>query len=181
MRLSLLPALGITTVFATAYSLATAAAAGQSSTGSHLDSRVTDLDVIPFSEPDEVSNVRRLLQDGRGPEAVAAARNYLARLERDKTQEQGATYRYFALNALCGALTQVGELDEAIATCSRAIKLNPQHWSAVNNRGTAHYVSGSYEEALADYQDALTLAPEEAAETIRHNIQLSEDKLANKK
>jgi len=149
-------------------------------TGSRLDSRIPEPAVIPLSEFDEIDKIRILLQEGRGEEAVNAARAHLAYLERLGNQLPRATvHRYFALNALCGALTQTGELEKAIATCTTAIELSPKRWSAVNNRGTAHYVSGNYQAALNDYRRAMELVAnnEDLAEMIQHNIELTETKL----
>ena len=54
----------------------------------------------------------------------------------------------------------------------------PARWEALNNRGTAHYVSGQMDLALKDYRQALVQVKgsEKKAELIKHNIKLAEEK-----
>jgi len=89
--------------------------------------------------------------------------------------------RYYGLNALCAALTSTGKLSEAIDTCSQAITLNSTLWQALNNRGTAYFVSGQIDLALTDYRQALIQVQESETLTdlIQHNIRLAEAKKSN--
>jgi class 3 adenylate cyclase/predicted negative regulator of RcsB-dependent stress response len=51
-----------------------------------------------------------------------------------------------------------GEADKAVETLTRAIALNPTA-DAFNYRGIAYYDTGAYDKAIADYSEALRLAP----------------------
>lgn len=147
-------------------------------TGTRIDEAVGNRpgNVIWFNEPQEVLKVKHLLQAGRKQDAIKLARNYVGKVEKISGYE--ATVRlYFGLNALCSALMSNGDLDEAIDNCNRAIELYPSRWQAFNNRGTAYYLSGNYEQAMQDYNHALQNRPD--SEIIRHNIQLTESKIAD--
>ena len=135
--------------------------------------------VVWFSQPDEIINIRLLLQEGKKELAVEKAREYVASLEGVAGYET-KRIRYLALNALCAALISSGEINEAIETCNRAIKLDPSSWDALNTRGTAYYVSGQIELALEDYRKALSMADglESATDLIQFNIGLAEKKKA---
>lgn len=145
--------------------------------------RIKDLEsaypetVVWFSQPNEITNIRLLLQEGQKELAVEKAREYVASLE-NVAGYQAKQMLYFALNALCAALTSSGEIKEAVETCSRAIELYPSSWEALNTRGTAYYISGQIELALEDYRKALGMAQgsESAAGLIQFNIDLAEKK-----
>lgn len=135
--------------------------------------------VIWFNESREIAYIRQLLQDGKKQLAIEKARSYVARMENIAGFE-ALVRRYYGLNALCSALTSTGDLSEAINTCSEAIELYPTRWQAINNRGTAHYVSRQYNLAMQDYKQALNIKPDagRATEIIQHNIKLTEAKMA---
>jgi tetratricopeptide (TPR) repeat protein len=50
--------------------------------------------------------------------------------------------------------------DQAIAEYPRAIKLNPKHAAAYNNRGVAYAAKGDYDRAIADYNEAIDIDPQ---------------------
>ena len=133
--------------------------------------------VVWLTQPHEITAIRMLLQEGQKELAVEKAREYAASLENVRGAEAKQRH-YYALSALCAALTSTGELNEAIDACSKAIELYPTRWQALNNRGTAHYVSGQFDSALTDYRKALDQdgASEAVAELIQHNIRLVEAK-----
>ena len=133
--------------------------------------------VVWFSQPGEITAIRVLLQEGKKELAVKKAREYAASLE-NISGHQAEQMRYFALNALCAALTSSGEIEEAIEACNRAIELDPSSWEALNTRGTAYYVSGQADLALQDYRKALDMAhgSDSTAELIQFNIGLAEKK-----
>jgi len=136
--------------------------------------------VIWFSQPREINDIRLLLQEGKKARAVKKARAYVASLENVGGVE-AQQRSYYGLNALCAALTSTGELDEAIDTCSQAITLYPTRWQALNNRGTAYYVSRQIDLALRDYRQALkqVQGSETLTGLIQHNIRLAEEKKLN--
>lgn len=136
--------------------------------------------VIWFSQPREIIDIRLLLQNDEKERAIKKARKYVASLETVGGFEAKQRL-YYGLNALCAALTSTGEVDEAIDSCSRAIKLYPRRWQALNNRGTAYYVSGQIDLALRDYRKALkqVRGSETLPDIIQHNIRLAEEKKSN--
>ena len=131
--------------------------------------------VLWLTQPHEITAIRLLLQEGKKERAVKKARGYVASLENVRGAE-AKQRRYYAFSALCAALTSTGELNEAIDTCSQAIALYPTRWQALNNRGTAYYVSGQFDLALTDYRKALNQVgvSEEVTDLIQHNIRLAE-------
>lgn len=148
-------------------------------TGTNLESKAMPSDVLQLHEPDEVGRIRKLLVDGRKNDALEAAEAYLEKVERTALRHESGP-RYYAWNAYCTVLTSLQRVDEAIAACTTAMEFEPGKWSAVNNRGTAKFVGGMLQEALADYRQALSLLEAEntaARETIRHNMALLEDRL----
>jgi tetratricopeptide (TPR) repeat protein len=156
----------------------TASLAAQT-TGTRLGGYNQKSQVVWLNTPREIHDIRKLLQQGQTSQAVAKAREYVASLQHFQDAE-GRVLRYFALNAFCAALTKAGELPQAIATCSAAIDLIPARWQALNNRGTAYFVSGDYTQALQDYRRALSSQNEAGAATeiIQSNIRLAESRLA---
>ena len=64
--------------------------------------------VIWFSEPSEITWINTLLQDGKKDLAVEKARDYVASLK-TTSDPKAKKLRYFALNALCAALTSSGK------------------------------------------------------------------------
>jgi tetratricopeptide (TPR) repeat protein len=159
-------------------------AAAEESTGT----RIKDMDsnyptsVVWYDEPNEIIEIRILIQEGKKELAVEKAREYVTRLKSIAGPE-AKQLRYFAFNALCAALTSKGEIKEAIDACSRAIEINPSFWHALNTRGTAYYVSGQNELALKDYQKALGMVQgsESLVELIQHNMALVEKKKLDSK
>lgn len=152
-------------------------ALGQSSrTGSLTGADSSPLHVLQLNMPDEVETIRKLLQQGHKQDALRLAEKYITKLENTRSREEKLP-RYYAYNALCTVLTSLGRLDEAIERCTEAMGF-ARKWSAANNRGTAKLLAGRYDEALADYELALSLAPlghEGIIDTIMHNIFLTQE------
>lgn len=151
-------------------------------TGSRVGSNATGRTVIRFSEPNETRRVLSLLEQGETEAALAYAEDYLASLGSATVVGRASMVpeRYFALNALCAALTQASRLDEAITRCTEAIEIVPSRWTAHNNRGTAFYMQRNYLRALEDYERALELARGNDRETVEHNIGLAEARIAER-
>lgn len=148
-------------------------------TGTNLNSKAIPSEVLMLTEPDEVATIRQYLNDGKKADALRAAEAYVDEVERLSLRHESER-KYYAWNAYCTVLTSLQRVEDAIAACSTAMAFEPGKWSAVNNRGTAKFVGGMYEEALVDYQAAMTLVAEEnrpARETIQHNINLVKDRL----
>lgn len=147
-------------------------------TGTNLNSKAIPSDVLMLHEPDEVATIRQYLNDGRKADALKHAEAYLQEVERVALRHE-TERQYYAWNAYCTVLTSLQRVEDAIAACSTAMAYEPGKWSAVNNRGTAKFVGGRYEEALVDYQAALRLADQDnvqVRETIQHNINLIQDR-----
>jgi tetratricopeptide (TPR) repeat protein len=149
------------------------------STGSWIESSNPENTTIWINQPREIDDIKRLIQDGKGEKAVEMAYKYVDSLKNQKFGE-GQEQHYFALNALCAALTNTGELSEAIAICTEAADLIPSKWQAYNNRGTAYFVSRDYEKALQDYKHAMSIQNGlgSSTEIIQGNIRLAESRLA---
>jgi tetratricopeptide (TPR) repeat protein len=158
--------------------------AAEESTGTRIKGADSNFPttVVWFSEPNEIVGIRTLLQEGKKEPAVIKAREYIASLK-NVAGPEAKQYRYFAYNALCAALTSKGEIKEAVDACSRAVKINPSLWHALNTRGTAYYLSGQNELALEDYRKALEIVQgsEPLVELIQHNIGLVEKKMTDSK
>lgn len=122
-----------------------------------------------MDRPQEIAEIRKLLQNDKADEAVEVAEGLMRR------GDMPARYRYDALNALCVARTQQGSLDAAMDACSTAIAMMPSRWEALNSRGTVYLLSGNIDDAIADYQRALKAAPGVAV--IEYNLKLAEQRL----
>lgn len=148
-------------------------------TGSRLGVSSQPQTTIWMGPPGEIAEIRSLLQQGEKEKAITAARKFLAFVETDASHGSGY-YQYYALNALCAALSTDGQLDEAASRCDRAIKMRPSRWEAINSRGTVHYAAGRYAAAVSDYRRALELEPDSGDVTIllRHNLELAEGRLS---
>ena len=146
-------------------------------TGTNLkNSKAMPSRILSLEEPDEVELVRQLLDEGRTNEALKAAEAYLEEVERVALRHE-TKRKYYAWNAYCTILTSMKRFDDAIAACTTAMAFEPGKWSAVNNRGTAKFVAGRLDEALTDYELALSLISETnepVRNTIEHNISLLE-------
>lgn len=169
-------------VFLACFAAAAAASDGIAQTGSRVDSGAARVAVLQMNESSTVDVIGRLLEQGKTRDAVDLARRYVESLRNQLSVGEGeiAPDVYFALNALCIALTKDTNYDEAIETCSRAVEMRPRRWSAINNRGTAHFAARQYEAALVDYRLALSVVPDDAdiRRTIAYNIELAESRLA---
>jgi WD40 repeat protein/Flp pilus assembly protein TadD len=63
-----------------------------------------------------------------------------------------------------------GNFEEAIATLSEAIALDPEFANAYHNRGEVYYKLDNYEQAIADYTTALELKPNNAVTYQRRGL-----------
>jgi Flp pilus assembly protein TadD len=167
-------------VFSLALLLMAGSNALSQTTGTRLIPYKQKTVVIWYDEPHEIAAIRQLLQEGEGEKAVKLAREFVTTVSALDTGGEGQVVHYYALNALCAALTKTGELTEAIKTCGKAIDLVPWKWQAYNNRGTAHFVSRDYDSALRDYRSAgETLDDgEDARFIIESNIKLAKSRRA---
>ena len=57
------------------------------------------------------------------------------------------------------SLSHLGKEEEALAACDEAIRLDPAHADAYNNKGTVLQDLGRYEEAIIAYDEAIRLDP----------------------
>lgn len=122
--------------------------------------------------------IRSLLNKGKAELAVTESRKFIKQLARGSRGGKTSRFTYEAYNALCISLTTTGAFDEAMEACNTAIDINESRWQAINSRGSLHYKSGKYQEALADYRRAYELAPEleRFNKVIEHNIKIAEAK-----
>jgi tetratricopeptide (TPR) repeat protein len=61
------------------------------------------------------------------------------------------------------ARLDAGDPEGAIAAFDEAIRLDPTHAPAYNERGVTHYRKGDYDGAVADFSEAIRLAPRDPA------------------
>ncbi|QIZ73184.1 tetratricopeptide repeat protein [Oxynema aestuarii] len=54
----------------------------------------------------------------------------------------------------------LGQYEEAIASCNEAIRLRPDYPEAYYNRGGMQHILGQYEEAIASFNEAIRLRPD---------------------
>lgn len=135
--------------------------------------------VIRLQQPDEVSEIERLLLNDRTDEALARALQYVEQVDKSAMDAQS---RYFAHNALCVVYTKLRQDTEAEAECNTAIETMPGHWSAWSNRGTLRYLTEDFVGAKRDYQRAMESAGNQQAviDLLRHNLTLVDLKLLPK-
>jgi len=72
-----------------------------------------------------------------------------------------ATYPAFAegWNRRAAILWQTGEFEKSIADCERALKLNPNHYGALQGLGICHLQLGDVREACKSLRRALNISP----------------------
>lgn len=105
--------------------------------------------------PDEIrkSRVTDLLGQGRFEDARAV----LSELCRDDQRDVEIWFMYGAANA------HLGRFDEVIATCHKALEIEPDYLPALNNLASALSAAGRHEEAATAFADVLRLAPDNPA------------------
>jgi serine/threonine protein kinase/Flp pilus assembly protein TadD len=83
----------------------------------------------------------------------------LATCDRPLLVERNSPFRIHFLNCKGLAFDGLKEYDRAIAVFDRAIKLSPGFIDAWNNRGESNLKANRIENAIADFQKAITLDP----------------------
>jgi len=68
------------------------------------------------------------------------------------------------------------DYDAALKYSNKALNLVPNNWLALNNRGTAHFGLGHYDQAQMDYAKAISLQPND--EGLAYNIKLAQSKVS---
>lgn len=122
---------------------------------------------IRFDEPSELGKIRKALSDGEIDKARKIANDFLA-------SDLAPEMRFVGLNALCAVESAARNWSAALAACDEAIRIRPNHWMALNTRGTVYYLSGDVEKARSDFRKAYELVPEKGGnrEIVRHNLAL---------
>lgn len=82
---------------------------------------------------------------------------------RPDQDREGARQAAAALNGRCWARAVLKkDLDQALADCDAALKLEPKAPGILNSRGLAHFERGEFDLAIADYTAALAEQPKVA-------------------
>jgi len=111
------------------------------------------LKAVPTDLEVAIEKGRTLMQLTRWPDAMAA---FKAVIEAKGTSDN---VKAVAMANQSEILATVGEYDPAIKVSSEALRLNPRHVGALYWRGFSQYQTGAFAAALADFQQAETLAP----------------------
>ena len=74
-----------------------------------------------------------------------------------KTEREQSRYVVKTNRLLCHCLRQEGRAEEAARACDEALRLEPDHFEALIDRGEARLAMEMYEEALDDFQRAKTV------------------------
>ena len=72
---------------------------------------------------------------------------------------QGQRERQAALSNLCAGYLMLGQIDEALAYCDRALADNDRNWRAYSNRALVYIELKRFDEAEADVDRGQELAP----------------------
>jgi tetratricopeptide (TPR) repeat protein len=107
-------------------------------------------------------NLGNLLADQNKPaDAVAAYRKALADEPRDRDWQvsAGGPAAASALSNLAGCLCELGQLDEAVEACERALALDANHAPAYTNLGIIRDAQGRFEDAVTAHRRAVAAHP----------------------
>jgi len=74
---------------------------------------------------------------------------------------------------LCGGYAMLQRWDEALAHCNTSISLDPNNWRAFNNRAAVFTARGLYDQAVADVEAGLKLAPQ--SHTLHKTLEVIHD------
>jgi len=78
-----------------------------------------------------------------------------------------------ALNGICLALIELGNYTGAIGYCDEAVKIDPEHKWAYNNKGVALENLGNFTEAIKEFDKVIDLDPNFKLGIENKNITLS--------
>lgn len=79
--------------------------------------------------------------------------------------------RALAHEYLGAGYLELAQYDQAIDEETKALAIDPERWGAYSLRGQAHYDRGHYQQAVADFRQAISLRPQD--ETNYHNLALA--------
>lgn len=83
--------------------------------------------------------------------------------------------RRIALSNLCAGYIMLGNLDEALSFCNKALDLTPDNWRIFNNRALIYVLQKQFDLAQSDIENAERLNPQ--AKSTRHVRRLLNDGL----
>jgi len=128
--------------------------------------------IVRFDEPGELAEIRMLLGENKIEAARALADSLLK-------SDLSPSVQYAGFNARCAIESKAGRFGEALEACNAAIRIRPFFWMALNSRGTVNLLTGRLQNALEDYESALSSLPEGSAtaDMVRHNIELTRQRL----
>lgn len=130
---------------------------GSKTRQSQLDAAIKEfrhaIELDPIHEKAQINLGIALIDRGKFDDALTA----LQRATRLETRRYPSLH-YFHMGR---AYTEKGDYDRATEAFTRAIELDPRHSSAFEHLGDVHAVKQRWSEALAAYENAYKLSPEE--------------------
>ena len=72
------------------------------------------------------------------------------------------SYAFLSLNNLCFEHAVIGDVNQALPECDKALKLYPDSAEILDTRGFVYLKMGDFDSAIADYNAALRLEPKKA-------------------
>ena len=130
-----------------------AASAAAAAPHSSADKPISSTVIGPTNEP--LADGAAALEEGRADDGI--------RLTLEGLKFPGPPRDMAAGHAnLCAGYVLLHRWDEALAHCNTSIALDQGNWRAYNNRAAVFTARGLYDDAIADVQSGLKLAPDSA-------------------
>ena len=130
-------------------------------------------DIWVAQEGEEAAFLLQVAGNSIEQKNIRGALNHLTRLTR--------TYPFFAegWNRRATLLWQLGQVEQSLSDCRKAVLLNPEHFGALQGMGLCHVRLGNLDAAIKSFQQALKVIPHDR-QTQRY-LRWAEDTLKREK
>ena len=110
-------------------------------------------DIWVAQEGEEAAFLLQVAGNSIEQKNIRGALNHLTRLTR--------TYPFFAegWNRRATLLWQLGQVEQSLSDCRKAVLLNPEHFGALQGMGLCHVRLGNLDAAIKSFQQALKVIP----------------------